>query len=51
MNVFLVIYQDPSFVYYIEIEFINLQYGEDLKSKFLACHILDFYKNHVFPSE
>ena len=29
---------------------INLLCPEDLKIKFLACHILDFFKNHVFPS-
>ena len=32
-------------------EAIDLQWPEDLKSKFLACHILDFYKNHMRPSE
>ena len=25
----------------------NLQYLEDLKSKFVAYHIFDFYKNYV----
>ena len=29
---------------------IDLQCSEDLKSKFLACHILNFCKNQVFPS-
>ena len=33
----------------LQMEFIDLQCSEDLKSKFLACHILNFYKNHVFP--
>ena len=28
-------------------ELIDIQCSEDLKSKFLACHILDFNKNHV----
>ena len=26
-----------------------LQCSEDLKSKFLTCYILDFYKNHMLP--
>ena len=33
-----------------QMELNDLQRSEDLKSKFLACHIFDFYKNHVLPS-
>ena len=31
-------------------EFIVHHYSEDLKFTPLSCHILDFYKNYVFPS-
>ena len=31
-------------------EFIDLQCSEDLKSKFLTCHILNFCKNHMLLS-
>ena len=31
-------------------ELIGLNCTEDLKSKFLACHFLNFYKNHILPS-
>ena len=30
---------------------IDLQCSKDSKSKFFACHILDFYKNRVLPLE
>ena len=30
-------------------ELIDLKSSEDLKSKFLACHIFEFFKNHVLP--
>ena len=33
----------------MQIKLIDLQCLEDLKSKFLVCHILDFYKNHMLP--
>ena len=29
---------------------IDFQFSEDLKFKFLACHILNFYENHILPS-
>ena len=32
-------------------EFIDPQRSEDLKSKFLACHILDFYNKQVLRPE
>ena len=28
-------------------DFRDLQYSEDFKLNFLACHILDFYKSYV----
>ena len=31
-------------------ELIDRQNSEDLKSKFLAWHIIDFYKNHMLSS-
>ena len=31
----------------LQMELIDLQCSEDFKSKFLACHILNFYKSHV----
>ena len=34
----------------LQMQLIGLQCSEDLKSKFLACHIVNFYKNHVLPS-
>ena len=32
-------------------ELINLKHSENLKAKFLACHILYFYKNNMLPYE
>ena len=32
------------------IDDIDLQFSEYLEFKFLVCHILDFYKNHMLPS-
>ena len=34
----------------LQMELIDLQCSEDLKSKFLACHIFDFDMNHVLLS-
>ena len=34
----------------LQMELSVLQCSKDLKSKFLACHILDFYKNHINSS-
>ena len=34
----------------LQMEFIDLLSSEDSKSKFLACHSLDFCKNHVLLS-
>ena len=34
----------------LQIELLDLWCSEDLKSKFLACYILNFYKNHMFLS-
>ena len=33
----------------LQMELIDIQCSEDLKSKFFAFHILNFYKNYVFP--
>ena len=34
----------------VQREFINLQYSQVMKTKFLACYILIFSKNYVLPS-
>ena len=34
----------------LQMELIDLQCLEDLKFKFLACHILDFFKNQLLSS-
>ena len=47
------IFSSPFDVAYTEVplqsetELIDLQFPEVSKPKFLACHILDFYKNHI----
>ena len=33
----------------LQVELIDLQYSQDLKSKFFVCHILDINKNHGLP--
>ena len=35
---------------HLQMEVIDLLCSEDLKSKFLAYHIINFYKNHMLPS-
>ena len=34
----------------LKVVLIDLPCWEDLNSKFVACHILDFFKNHELPS-
>ena len=49
MSLCLLIVTTKKYHYNCRWNSLILQCSEDLKLKFLACHILDFYKNYVFP--
>ena len=41
---------EKNFPLHLPMELIDLQSSQDLEFNFLACHILEFYKNHLVLS-